>query len=355
MWRALRPVGAAYVGFAVFGAFWGTWGASIPAIRDQAGISDGELGTALLFVGAGALPAMLGSGPLVDRWGQRAAGTLLVALGVAGVLVAAAAQDLLTLSVGLTVLGAASGAADVAINSVAGSAQQASGRPVISRAHATFSAAVVVSSLGTGALSETGAPLQMPFVLLAAAAGTAAMVLIRTASPPAGGCPRTPHASGWRARAPVGHLRPLLILGGLGALAFAVENGHQSWSALYLRDILAAGPATAAAGPAVFAAVVAITRLSTAGLGTRRPIVVILAGSTFAAAGTAAVGAAATVTAGLLGLGLAAAGTAVLFPTLLSVLATQVSDRARGTATSVVTALAYLGFLTGPAYVGFWT
>ena len=76
---------AAYAGFAVFGGFWGAWGASIPAIRDQAGVSDGQLGTALLFVGAGALPAMLLSGStllgvLSDRVpdGMRASATAIV-------------------------------------------------------------------------------------------------------------------------------------------------------------------------------------------------------------------------------------------------------------------------------------
>lgn len=48
--------GAAYAGFAVFGGFWGTWGASIPAIRDQAGITVGELGTALLFTAPAPCP-----------------------------------------------------------------------------------------------------------------------------------------------------------------------------------------------------------------------------------------------------------------------------------------------------------
>ena len=44
----------------MFGASWGVWGASVPAVRDQAGVSEGQLGTALLFVGAGALPATWG-------------------------------------------------------------------------------------------------------------------------------------------------------------------------------------------------------------------------------------------------------------------------------------------------------
>jgi MFS family permease len=60
------------------------------------------------------------------------------------------------------------------------------------------------------------------------------------------------------------------------------------------------------------------------------------------------------VPAGLAGLALAAAGTAALFPTLMSVLTATVPDERRGAATSVVTTVAYLGFLTGPVYVGTW-
>src|SRR3954464_15645738 len=62
---------AAVIAFAAFGAFWGVWGASVPRVQDQAGVSDGELGLALLFVGAGALPPMLlvGCGwPGASRW-----------------------------------------------------------------------------------------------------------------------------------------------------------------------------------------------------------------------------------------------------------------------------------------------
>src|SRR5260370_7449229 len=96
---------AVYAGFAVFGGFWGAWGGLIPAIRDQAGISNGQLGTALLFIGAGALPAMLLTGRRVDRWGQPAAGVLLPLLGVVGVVLAATARTLTRLSAVLPMLG----------------------------------------------------------------------------------------------------------------------------------------------------------------------------------------------------------------------------------------------------------
>jgi MFS family permease len=73
-----------------------------------------------------------------------------------------------------------------------------------------------------------------------------------------------------------------------------------------------------------------------------------------AGAGTALVAASGALPVALAGLALAAAGTAVLFPTLIVVLTARVPDRVRGTATSAVTTVAYLGFLAGPAYVGAW-
>ena len=246
----------AFAGFAVFGAFWGAWGASIPAIRDQAGVTDGQLGTALLFIGAGALPAMPLSGRAVDRWGLRATAVLLALLGGSGVLVAVAARDFVTLALGLALVGAASGAADVAINTAAGSAQRASSSPVVTRAHATFAAAVVVTSLLTGALRGLDAPVATPFVVVAVAAIAVAVALgaanARVVAAP------SPVAGDVRSR-PALPLAPLLVLGGLGALAFAVENAHQSWSAVYLGDVLSARPA-------VFAAVVALARFAVATL-----------------------------------------------------------------------------------------
>jgi fucose permease len=253
-----------------------------------------------------------------------------------------------TLALALALLGASSGAADVAINTAAGSAQRASDRPVVTRAHATFSAAVVASSLLAGALRGLDAPIVAPFVVVA---GAAAAVAIAIAPTGAAALADRPPPRQERHHVP---LAPLLVLGALGAIAFAVENAHQSWSALYLEDELGAGPGLAAAGPAVFAAVIAVTRFASAGLAARRPAGVMVTGAALAAAGTATVAGASGVPAGLAGLALAAAGTAALFPTLMSVLSATVPEERRGTATSVVTSVAYLGFIAGPVYVGAW-
>jgi MFS family permease len=143
-------------------------------------------------------------------------------------------------------------------------------------------------------------------------------------------------------------------MGVLGALAFASENAHQSWAAVYAQDELRTSPGLAAIAPAVFAATVAITRLSigTPSAPARR---IILAGALADAAGAILIASAPSLFIAALGLVVVGAGTAVLFPTLLAVVSRHVEESRRGRATSIVTTVSYLGFLLGPVYVGQWT
>jgi predicted MFS family arabinose efflux permease len=342
-------VASAYVAFAAFGAFWGVWGASVPHVQDQAGVSDGELGLALLFVGAGALPAMLLVGRALDRWGLQVAAGVISLLGVVGACLALTAKDLTSLCAGLAVSGAASGAADVAMNSVAGRAETLAGKPVITRVHGTFSAFVVLASLGAGASAAAGWALAVPFVVVAALSIAAGVAMLRTLPPRAAPQEHTAATQAGRSR-----LKPLLLIGVLGALAFASENAHQSWSAVFAQDELRAGAGLTAVAPAVFAATVAITRFSIGGLNPAHAQTVILTGAAGAAAGALIIAAAPTLLVAALGLVVAGAGTAVLFPTLLGIVSRNVEESRRGRATSVVTVVSYLGFLLGPVYVGLW-
>jgi predicted MFS family arabinose efflux permease len=140
----------------------------------------------------------------------------------------------------------------------------------------------------------------------------------------------------------------------LGALAFASENAHQSWSAIFAHEELHSGPGLAAVAPAVFAGTVAITRFSISRLTAARARTVILTGSLAAAAGAVVIAGAPTLLVAALGLALAAGGTAVLFPTLLGVVSLTIDESHRGRATSIVTIVSYVGFLLGPVYVGLW-
>lgn len=358
---AARPralTAAAFAAFAAFGSFWGVWGASVPRVQARAGLDDGRLGVALLFVGAGALPAMLLAGRALDRWGLRIAAFLIAALGALGTAVASAATGFTALCAGLALVGACSGAADVAMNAVVGRAEQLARRPVITRAHGAFSTVVVLAGLATGLASAAALPLAVPFAgagVLCAAAGAFMLRSLpaRTAVAPTGhpgGGPAGAAGPGRRA----GRAAPLLLVGVLGALAFAGENAHQSWSAVFVHDELRAAPGLAAVAPAVFAATVALTRFGVGSLASVSVPAVLRFGAVGAAGGAAVVAVAPTMAVALAGLVAAGAGSAVLFPTLVGIVSRNVEEAHRGRATSLVTTVAYLGFLLGPVYVGLW-
>ncbi|MCO5996985.1 MFS transporter [Actinoallomurus rhizosphaericola] len=351
---------SAFTAFAAFGSFWGVWGASVPRVQDQAGVTDGELGFALLFVGAGALPAMMLIGRALDRWGLRVSAAVITLLGLVGAALALTAVDLPSLCVGLAVAGASSGAADVAMNAVAGRAEKTAGRPVITRAHGTFSALVVLTSLATGAASAASWPLAVPFAAVAAlsvAAGAALFIAL-----PAGATDTAGAADGAEERSTApgpavvtrSRLLPLLLIGVLGTLAFASENAHQSWSAVFAQDELHAGAWLTTVAPALFAGTVAITRFSLGGLGDAHARTVLLGGAVTATLGALVIAASPNLLTAAVGLVLGGAGTAVLFPTLLGVVSRNVEEAYRGRATSIVGTVSYMGFLLGPVYVGLW-
>lgn len=341
---------SAYVAFASFGGLWGVWGAALPTVRHAAGVSVGQLGVALVCIGVGALPAMLMTGPAVDRFGGRVVAMTSILLALSGAAVATTAADFVTLAMLLLVLGAMSGATDVGINAVASAAERATGQPVLTRAHGTFSAAVVVSSLITGGIEAMGLPVAVAFGLVVVAAVVAAVSLWQVRLTIEMGRSATAVELGSVSK--TAWLLPLVIIGLIGALAFAVENAYQSWGAVFLRDQLSVVGGRTAAAPAVFAAVAAATRFA-AGAFKRLPAGPLLtAGAAVATVGSMLLAYSSTLVTALIALALAAGGTSILFPTLLREALSGVGPEARGRGTSAVATTAYLGFLLGPVYVG---
>lgn len=362
---------APFTAFAAFGVFWGAWGAALPAVQSAADVSDGQLGTALLFVGLGALPSMAVTGRAVDRFGVQVAAWLLAALAAAGLLVATGARGPALLSLGMLLVGAASGAADVAINTLAADAERATGKPLLTRSHGLFSLGVVAASLATGVVLGRGFSLPAAFGVTAAVMLALALAVRRwsaavrphsedptAATPVEAGDPDREGARESTGAAPDASPRqpivsvPLLAVGLVAALAYAIENAHQSWGAVLLTNVFSASPQVSAAAPAVFAATAAVARLALAPLTRSHPTVILIGGGALAAVGSVVLATAPTVVVGLAGLLLAALGTATLFPTLLGRALRGIDPAQQGRATSTVATTAYLGFLLGPAYVG---
>jgi predicted MFS family arabinose efflux permease len=331
-------------GFAAFGAFWGAWGAVLPAVQSHARVDDGQLGIALLCIGAGALVSMRSAGTLVDRWGATALPATLVAFGAAAALPGLATSTASLCAV-LLVLGATSGAVDVAINAEGTRTEAANGQPVLSLAHGTFSACVVVGSLATGALRAADAGAELVLGLVGVAVLAVAIALWRVPAP--GGAVVS-------ARMALRHVpRMLVVLGALCALAFFVENAWQSWGAVHLESDLDASPALGALAPALFAGAAAASRMGGHILvGRFDEILIMRAGATAGAAGTLLAALAPSAALALVGIVIAGAGISICAPILFSIAGRSADEAVRGAAVSIVTTIAYLGFLVGPAAVG---
>jgi len=336
----LKPV----AGFAAFGLFWGAWGAILPAVRAGAGVSDGELGVALLMIGLGALLSMRLTGYLIDRYGGMVLPVVMVLFALCGVL-PALAGSVVSLSGALLLLGATSGATDVAINAAGSHAEADTGRPVMNLAHGMFSVAVVVASLGTAGLRAAGVGA------LPVLGGAAALIVVTAVVALAPGATRTVRTTPTEKRA---RLQPvLLVLGALCALAYLVENAWQSWSAVHLDTSLDAPAGLASIAPAVFAAAAATGRFAGNALLKRiRPVPLLVAGGAVAAIGTLVAAAAGNPWTALAGIGIAGLGTSVCAPTIIGMAGAWAGPERRAGAIAVVTTIAYLGFLVGPAAVG---
>lgn len=345
--RILDPRTRALIGFAALGVFWGSWGAALPAVQRRSGASDAELGLALLLVAFGALVSMRASGVVMDRLGPRFTPGAVGVFGLSCLLPGLAGSPL-ELSAVLFVVGATSGAMDVAINADAVHEEEASGRPLLNLAHAFFSGAVVCSSLATGLLRWSGAEPVAVFALAAIVVVLAAIAM-RPGSTQSWTPPPAEERSRFLQRVPAW----LLVLGLLGALAYWVENTWESWGAVHLERTLDAQPAVSALGPALFAVAMTVGRL-TAHLLVQRASErrVLIAGAVIAGIGTALAAAAPVIPVALAGIVIAGAGCSVCGPTIVSIAGRAAAPHERGAVVGSLTTIMYLGFLVGPAGVG---
>jgi MFS family permease len=327
-------------GFAALGLFWGAWASVLPSVQRATGVSKGGLGLALLFVTVGSLPSMFFvARPAVDRFGARTASVACFAFAAATTL-PGLATSLGALIGALFLAGATSGALDVGVNANAAAFEAAHGRRLMPLAHGLYSAGVLVGAVAAG-LARGGGVHREPILLTVAAVIALAAVLLAF-DPASNSLLQASPEPAPRIRIP----RALLAIGAVGALAFMIEGGSESWSALFLERQLHAHPSISGLGPGVFGASMAIGRFY--GQATRFGDRALLAGGALvAAAGCAVVAAAPDPWVALTGMVLAGLGIALNAPILFGA-----AGRVAPSAVATVTTLGYVGLLVGPPLVG---
>jgi hypothetical protein len=340
-----KPRIALSIAFVAYGAVSGSWVPRLPAIKEHLGLSDGQVGLALLagavgaVFGAGAARFALNRGARVwVRGGTVALCASLLGLGAAGQFVALLAA--------FVVFGILAGFVDVLENAQAAELEREAGRPLINGFHGFWSLGGVLGSLAAAAAAHAGVTPLVQFIV-------AGVVLAGASAPFVKNVPNT--LGGRRASVPGDAVRWRLgaAVGALAAIAFCgivVEGGGGDWSAVYLRDVAHADPGLAASGYAGFALAMMLVRFGADRLTARTsPQFVAAMGGLLAAAGLGLAIAMPVAAGAAVGFTLVGAGVAVVIPLAFSAGANLGRS---ATALSVVAAFGYAGSIAGPALIG---
>ncbi|WP_411135881.1 MFS transporter [Streptomyces sp. C10] len=341
--------------FALDGFVFAGWVVRIPAIKEQIHASAGALGLALLGVSVGSVATMLLTGKLCRRYGNHPVTVVTAALLSLSVALPPLTHSALRLGLVLLLFGAAYGGLNVAFNAAAVDLAEAVRRPILPSFHAAFSAGGLVGAGLGGLLAPQLSPLW--HLLLLTATGLvvtayAGRVLLRTPGPATGQGPRrdgTDAAPGGRAAG--GRTRLFVTVYGLITLCTAYGEGALAdWGSLHLSADLHTGPGAAAAGYAVFALLMTVSRMSGTWLLERLgDTPVLVAGGLLAAVGMLVGALAPQLWLVYLGYALTGLGLANVFPVAVG----GAGALAGPHGVAVASTLGYSGILLGPPSIGF--
>ncbi|WP_038532685.1 hypothetical protein [Amycolatopsis methanolica] len=324
--RARRAVS---VVFAACGAAFGTWLARVPAVQDRLGLTTGQLAAGLLGLAAGSVVALLLAGAVIMRIGSRAAAVVGAVVLCGGLPLVAVAPGAPAFVAALVVLGVGNSTLDVAMNAHAARVEDGYGRPIFAGFHAFWNIGGLAGS-GADALAEAWhVPVAVHFPVAGGVLLAVALVAVL------GGFLRGPDrgqggpAFAWPGRA-------LVPLGVIAFCGFVAEGAVNSWGAVYLSEVTAAGPAVASLGYFAFSVTMIVVRLGADRVVGRIGAVVFLRlASVVAVGGFAVVG----------------AGVAGIVPVAWSA-AGRAAPAAPGRAVAAVAACGYAGFLVEPVVIG---
>lgn len=334
--------------FLIHGLVISTWVSRIPFIKAGLHLGDGLFGFTLLGMAIGSVIGIPVCGWVVTRYGSRRACTW-TSIGLCLTLVLPGfAFNAPTLFAALFVFGAMAGSNDVAMNSQAVSVEKLIGTHTMSRFHAMFSIGGIVGAATGGILAARAVSAPLHFLVTAAlvtafSLATAPLLMEARSEKPV--LPRP--ALGLR-HFPI----TLLVLCAIGFCIFLSEGAIADWTAVYLKQVLGAGPGLAAAGYAVFSLAMAVSRLCGDAITLRLgPAWTIRAGGILAACGLTSALLVHSPYWALPGFALVGAGFSTIIP-LVFAAGGRIKSVSEGAGVAAVSGLGYLGFLVGPPVIG---
>ncbi len=329
---------------------YGSWLPRIPEIQAGLGLGPAALALTLLGMPVGTLLTLPFAGPIVGRIGARRT----IIIGFVYYAIAASlpafSPDPVMLFIALAFAGSSISFLELGLNVEADAVEKATGTLIMTKSHGFWSVGIMAGSLVGTLLAGMGMAPQ--WAILAAALVTLPMGIATGLALPSADAevPVERSAGGRKWSLP----SPALI--GVCLFVFGItmtEGAMADWSAIFLRDALAADVGTVGLGYAVFAFMVAAGRFGGDTIKARLGAVgtAQLCG-VLAVLGAGLLYLAPNVTLALIGFGTIGFGVSVGFPLAVTA-AAGIGDRPASANVAVLSFVALTGFLIGPPLIGF--
>lgn len=325
----------------------GAWLPRIPDFKIALAIDDGVLGIILAALPAGTMIGFLVAARFAETVGLRSA-CMITGPGFAfSFILPGVASGPSGLFAALFVCGFIVALIEVAMNTEAGAIEKRAGRRIMSQCHGFWSIGTVVGAALGGLFAQAGVTPGWQFALLNPLFAIIALATAWMLPPDA-----KRQQDGHTARFFALPGRALFILCLMPVGIMALEGAMMDWSAVFVREILLGEPFDAATAYAVFAAMMAVTRLVGDRLADRFGAArVVLVSSLSAAIGAALFAAAPDLTIALIGAGLAGFGVATVYPLSVSAAAAAPGKSSEANV-AAVSFIAFSVFLVGPPLIG---
>lgn len=348
--RARTPMRGDTRMWAAFGLFFvqafafAAWLPRLPELKRAFGMSDGDVGLVLLALPVGLLTVIPLVGYASTRMSLRTLNLVCLGWMLAAIPLVGLATGPIGLAVAILLIGMGAGSMGVAMNAAGFAAEEAMGRPILSRCHAMYSLGLAAGGLIAGLIAAAGVPIALHLVgtnvILFAIILTIARAIVDG---------RKPSQDDPKFALPTG---ALLIPGLIAMGCLMAEGVAVDWSSILLADVLAAPAVLVGAGVATFSGAMAAMRFAgdwiAERLGER---VIVGAGAIVSALGYTVTAMAPTPAVAFLGFVLVGLGLAPIVPIAFR-MAGRLSPASPGVGVAAVSTLGYAGFLLGPALVG---
>lgn len=333
--------------FFMMGAAFANYSVRIPEIRDKLGLTEATIGLASLSVSLSVIGSLLIAGYLIERFGSRFVTRYGAVLMVLSILVVGFAGSFGVLVGILLFAGSGMSLTDMAMNSQAIEVERRWGKTIMPSFHAGFSVGGFAGALLGGAFAALDISLEVNFAILG--------IIFTLIALYAGQFLLHVDGEGEDKGASVFQL-PQRALWGLGAVVFASgigEGSMETWSALYMTDIVGVGESFATLGFAAFALMMTIGRVSGDYLATRfNPAMLVRGGGLLGAIGFTIALMFPTPYTVIFGFALVGIGLSIVVPLAFSA-GGNMPNIPSGTGLAGVASIGYAAFLAGPPIVGF--